>query len=375
MNHAAIAFFLAAGTALAQPVTIEWSTVGNPGNAPDPATGDLYGAVAYEFRIARHEITNDQYAAFLNAVAASDPYNLYEPFMGMESRGGITRSGAPGSYTYTIRPNMGNKPVNWVSWYDAARMANWITNGQGLNGTSGDTETGVYTFTGLNTISAINRDPANPDQVFIPTEDEWYKAAYHQPASQGGDSDNYWRYATQSNADPTIARATEVGDVSNPGPNVANYDQGADWNGSDGHMTTVGSAIATSYYGAFDMNGNVWEWNETLIDTSRGERGDRGDRGVRGGSRIDRASWLRAFTRRDLDPALASSAGGFRLATHALPPCPADVTGDRAVDLADLNLVLANFGDTTTIGDTNGDSTVDLADLNAILASFGQPCP
>ena len=56
-------------------------------------------------------------------------------------------------------------------------------------------------------------------------------------------------------------------------------------------------------------------------------------------------------------------------------PCPADVTGDRAVDLADLNLMLANFGGSTTTGDTNGDNTVDLADLNAILASFGKPCP
>jgi len=56
-------------------------------------------------------------------------------------------------------------------------------------------------------------------------------------------------------------------------------------------------------------------------------------------------------------------------------PCPADVTGDGSVNLADLNLVLANFGQTTTDGDTNGDGVVDLADLNAVLAAFGQVCP
>lgn len=54
--------------------------------------------------------------------------------------------------------------------------------------------------------------------------------------------------------------------------------------------------------------------------------------------------------------------------------CPVDVTGDGSVDLADLNLVLANFGQTTADGDTNNDGVVDLADLNAVLASFGTTC-
>jgi murein tripeptide amidase MpaA len=56
-------------------------------------------------------------------------------------------------------------------------------------------------------------------------------------------------------------------------------------------------------------------------------------------------------------------------------PCPADTTGDGSVDLADLNLVLGNFGQTTTDGDTNADGQVDLADLNAVLGAFGTACP
>ena len=55
--------------------------------------------------------------------------------------------------------------------------------------------------------------------------------------------------------------------------------------------------------------------------------------------------------------------------------CPADATGDGTVDLADLNLVLANFGQSTSDGDTNDDGNVDLADLNAVLAEFGSACP
>lgn len=58
-------------------------------------------------------------------------------------------------------------------------------------------------------------------------------------------------------------------------------------------------------------------------------------------------------------------------------PCPADADGNGAIDLADLNLVLSNFGATDAtqaMGDNTGDGAVDLADLNAVLSLFGQPC-
>jgi hypothetical protein len=56
------------------------------------------------------------------------------------------------------------------------------------------------------------------------------------------------------------------------------------------------------------------------------------------------------------------------------PGCPADVTGDSSVDLADLNMVLGSFGQASASGDTNGDGVVDLADLNAVLGAFGTSC-
>ncbi|TVQ30914.1 MAG: PEP-CTERM sorting domain-containing protein [Phycisphaeraceae bacterium] len=294
-------------------VTMDWSTVGNAGNAADPATG--FGSVSYDYRIGTHEVTNAQYATFLNSVAASDPNALYNPNMGSNARGGITRSGVDGSYTYSVKPNMGDKPVNYTSWYDAARFSNWMTNGQG----SGGTESGVYTFDGMNSITAITRDMSNPNQVFIPTEDEWYKAAYHQPESQGGAAGDYWLYATQSNTAPTMATATSTGDVANPGANVANYGFGAGWDGLNGNLTTVGSAGSTSYYGAFDMNGNVFDWNETLI-------GD--NRGVRGGA------WgfsfefnLRSTFRGDNSPLVENDSLGFRVASPIPGPGSVAVLG------------------------------------------------
>ena len=297
-----VASLVVATAASASPVTMDWSAVGNAGNAADPTTG--VGAVSYEYNIGTYEVTNAQYAAFLNSVAASDPNGLYNTSMGSDARGGITRSGSDGSYTYSVRENMGDKPVNFVSWYDAARMSNWMTNGQG----SGGTESGVYTFDGVNSISAITRDLSNPNQVFIPTEDEWYKAAYHQPASQGGDSDDYWLYATQSNSVPTVASATSTGDVANPGQDVVNYGRGADWNGQDGNVTTVGSAGSTSFYGAFDMNGNVREWNEALIGSGTG-------RGLSGGSLVSSEFNLRSSSRGGTFPGSGVFSTGFRLAS------------------------------------------------------------
>jgi len=304
---ATVAASLFAATAHAG-INMDWSTVGNAGNAADPTTG--FGAVGYDYRIGTHEVTNAQYASFLNAVAASDPNGLYNTSMGSDARGGITRSGSDGSYTYSVKANMGDKPVNFVSWYDATRMSNWMTNGQPSGG--GGTESGVYTLTGPTSISAITRDLNNPNQVFIiPTEDEWYKAAYHQPFAEGGDSDDYWLYAAQSNSVPTIASATSTGDVANPGQDVVNYDLGADWNGQNGNVTTVGSAGSTSFYGAFDMNGNVWEWNETLIGSPRGLRGGSFNFGELG---------LRSSDRGNIFPSFEDLNVGFRLASPVPGP-------------------------------------------------------
>src|SRR5262245_57785191 len=74
-------------------VTIPTVLVGNPGNAGDPSMGYLFGGVAYEYRIGTYEVTNDQYAEFLNSKAASDPLSLFHPGMESSALGGIFRSG------------------------------------------------------------------------------------------------------------------------------------------------------------------------------------------------------------------------------------------------------------------------------------------
>lgn len=110
--------------------------------------------------------------------------------MTSSSRSGIIRLGTSGSYSYKVKASHENKPVVFVSWYDCIRFANWLQNGQG----NGDTESGSYTLLGgtptPSNYATISRSAGA--QWVLPSENEWYKAAYHHPASQGGDTDDYW---------------------------------------------------------------------------------------------------------------------------------------------------------------------------------------
>lgn len=191
-------------------------TVGDTSNTAD-STG--YGAVSYTYQINRYLLTNTEYCVFLNAVAQSDPYKLYSSQMSTERVGGINRSGSSGSFTYSVKNNMGNKPAYFLSWFSLARYCNWLHNNYG------STETGAYTLNGALT-GIINKN--NNANYYIPTENEWYKAAYYKGGSSNA---GYWGFATQSNRVPTPAAASLVGNgtvkntsikpISSVGTNVA----------------------------------------------------------------------------------------------------------------------------------------------------------
>ena len=275
-------------------LTIDWVTVGNAGNAADPATG--YGAVGYEYKIARNETTIGQYAEFLNAAAKSDPYMLYSTSMTTSSINGISRSGVSGSYSYTVNPGSANKPITFVSWFDAARFCNWLHNGQG----SGSTETGAYTLNGA-TIGTYTVNPGA--KAWIPSENEWYKAAYYDPTKGG--TGGYWLYATQSNA---------LGGNTIGAANSANYWAGGYVGYPGMALTDVGAygANSDSFYGTNDQGGNVWEWNDAVISDSY--------RGLRGGSWSDIGDALRSSNRGSNVPWDGnSSVTGFRVAAVPEP--------------------------------------------------------
>ena len=296
----------------ARAVTIDWVTVGDPGNDPD-TTGDLNpaGAVADAFQIMKYEFTNQQYTAFLNSVdpTGTNPNSVYSASMGSNARGGITNTGTTNGSKYATKTNMGDKPVNYVTWWDAARVSNWLVNG--ATGTS-SMETGAYT---LNNATSGNAPAVNSGATFyIPTENQWYKAAYYKGGSTNA---SYWDYATQSDSGPTAVGAGLTGSGSSGSTgNSANYDRAADWNDQDGNVTTVGTNGGASAYGAFDMSGNVAEWNDLrgAAGSSRGRRGgDWGSFGAFGLSSSSRGAGV---------PSNEFSTVGFRLASPVAVPEP-----------------------------------------------------
>ena len=303
----------------ADAVTIDWVTVGNPGNASDPATGKQYGTVAEQYRIMKFEFTNSQYTAFLNAIDpdGTNPNLVYSSLMGSDGRGGITNTGTTNGGRYAAKPNMGDKPVNFVSWWGAARVCNWLHNGaktcdKADSSASAPQNTGAYT---VGTATSGDAVPANPGALFrVPTANEWYKAAYYDP-TLNGNAGGYHVYGNGFDTTPGIisADASGVGSAGGVG-NFANYHSKADWNGQDGNVTTVGTNGGPSYYGAFDMTGNVYEWNDVT-----GAGGP--SRGLRGGGWVNSAGPVAASpSNGEFDTAREGNSGGFRLASPVPEP-------------------------------------------------------
>src|SRR5262245_30637411 len=261
----------------AMAVNIEMVPVGNPGNAADTRYNSIsVGSVGYNYQIGKYEITAGQYSEFLNAVAKADPNGLYNTEMGdvfgTYPGANIQQTGSSGNFSYNVAADWADRPVNFVSFWDAARFANWLHNGQptGPQGPA-TTEGGAYHNVGDQTL--FGRNPGA--KYFIPTENEWYKAAYHEKAA--GLAASYFDYPTGTNSVPGV----DINEVTDPGNN-ANYlrtDGDGPYGGIGGpyYRTVVGEfELSDSPYGTFDQGGNVSEWNETAATSSW--------RGVRGGS-------------------------------------------------------------------------------------------
>jgi formylglycine-generating enzyme required for sulfatase activity len=301
LKHILLVSVLLAGVAgRLQAITIDTVPVGNIANAGDPAVMNDgtsgYGSVAYEYRIGTTEVTNAQYSVFLNA---KDPngtniLSLYHSLMGLEiTNGGISFvDGNAAGNKYQVIVGNGENPVNYVTWYDAIRFVNWLNNGQG----NSDTETGAYTLLGgTPTPSNAASITRNPDAtVFLPNENEWYKAAYYNPVNG-----SYFAYPT-SNDNATIPSSPPGGSNSANNNNIL------------GGPIAVGSYNSSvSPYGTFDQGGNVMEWNEAFFGAPSP---DGPSRGLRGGGFLNPSIFLNA-TARGRGPAIDGLPDiGFRVA-------------------------------------------------------------
>ena len=241
-----LAFVAATLSASAFGVTINYQTIGNAGNAANAVTGR--GSVAAVFRMQKNEVTNTQYAEFLNSQGKSNTNGIYNSLMGSDSdNGGISQSGSTGNFTYSVKSNMANRPVNYVHWFSAARFTNWLHNGQL---TSATTETGAYTL--ANAVSGSTKVRNAGANTYLPNLNEWEKAAYYT-----GTGSVYTLYPTKSNTMPISTIVTTNG------TNSANF------NNVSTTLLNAGTYPNTaSFYGIQDMSANASEWIEMTVASS-----------------------------------------------------------------------------------------------------------
>jgi formylglycine-generating enzyme len=257
---------------------------------------------------------------------------------------GIQQAGTSGNYSYSVIGSA-NRPITYVSWFDSARFANWMANGQPTGAqTSTTTENGAYNVNGAIQGNAMAKNVTNPNTnaaptFFIPNLNEWYKAAYYSPTLNGG-SGGYYLYATQSNTAP----GNVVGSAANQANRRLATDAGAlfsvtqssVYSDSQNYLTDVGAFTNSgSFYGTFDQSGNVSEWTD-LVD------GAPGGRWLRGGFFSDQDVSRGNFNVLVYNPLYESYFFGFRLASpvsgSAVPEI--DPNGLSAV----LGLIVGGLG-------------------------------
>jgi len=250
--------------------SMEFVKIGNPNNAAD-TTGypNPAGSVAYTYTLGKYEVSREQ----------------------------IDKANAAGSLgiTYTSYSSTVNKPGTGISYFEAAKYVNWLN-------TSRPGGTAAYKFDGSGNFQLWSAGDVgyNANNLFrnslakywLPSSNEWYKAAY-------GNLNGTWNdYPTGSDSAPTAV-------ASGTAANTAVYD------GQSG-PADITSAGGLSAYGTMGQGGNVWEWMETAVDGSNNTAGE--NRVIRGGS-LYSFFGLDASSRNSLDPSLEIYTVGFRVAS------------------------------------------------------------
>jgi formylglycine-generating enzyme required for sulfatase activity len=367
-------------------VDIATVPVGNVSNSDDTTT---HGAVNYAYNMGKYEVTAGQYRDFLNAVDPNggNTDGLYNGQMNIDPVGcQITWNAGLSTYDFSGKPSgtaadWEDRPVNYVSWFNAAMYANWATSG---NKDQGAYNTGPGAGWNSNLASSYNgitaHDSAEMDTLVstygavyvIPTEDEWYKAAYYD-----GSTGSYYNYPTSSDTLPGYIDSSgdfsRLGDgsFSEGGTDPGNY---ATYNGDGGqglgipyYRTNVGEhENSASPYGTFDQGGNIWEWNDAIISE---------ERGLRGGGAYHIPEYLASSHQNHLRPWLEYSHVGFRIAEIGSDPEPEPALkfNGTVVDQSELQALITPLlapGDTLS-GWGVYDGAVIGAPASSIIADDG----
>jgi hypothetical protein len=262
---------------------MEFVTIGNPGNAAD-TTGapNPAGAVGYEYGIGKFEVSEDMITK----------YNA--------------NFGTANNLVITKDTRGTDKPATSVSWNEAARFVNWLNTSTGNQAAykfasgSGITANIELWTSGEAGYDVNNKYRNSLAKYFLPSADEWYKAAYYNPSNS-----TYYDFANGSDTRPTAV-------ISGTASNTAVYQQSGE--ASPTGPANVDQAGGLSPYGVMGLGGNVHEWEESSFDLANSS--DSSIRGFRGGRWYgNSSSWLSSSSRSDAVPSGEGNDLGFRVAS------------------------------------------------------------
>jgi len=261
---------------------MDFVTIGNPGNAAD-TTGspNPVGRVDYIYYLGKYEISRSM-------IEKANP-NLGLSFEITQTS--LRHFGGDGP----------DRPATGISWNEAARFVNWLNTSKGYHPAynfEGAREAMINTdivLWGENQYSGDNRFRHKDAHYFLPSVDEWYKAAYGSPDGTWSD------FPTASNNPPvSVVGGTDAGSAV----------WGMNWPGSPADIYNAGGASA---YGTIGQGGNISEWNESAFDGTNDDPSE--PREMRGGSWVNSFEYLDASNRQSYGPGLeASEFIGFRIA-------------------------------------------------------------
>ncbi|MGD9690830.1 MAG: SUMF1/EgtB/PvdO family nonheme iron enzyme [Phycisphaerales bacterium] len=266
----------ASGAIITHDQGIEFVTIGDPGNAPftgNPPPGGSAngrGAVSYEYRIGRFEVTTEQWVEFFNA-ALDRPANDRLPHVVAPSTWGAV--GAPaqnGGQRFRVPAGNEMRPVGNISWRMAAMYCNWLHNNKSTDRAA--FMNGAYDVSTFGYIGNIFTDQLthNPEaRYWIPTWDEWIKAAHYDPNRYGEGEGGYWAYSITSDTQPIFGPPGAFGGLAQSN---CCWDQFTH-PGMNPFAILLGAyPTVQSPWGLLDASGATTEWNEEVLTGSFGVR-------------------------------------------------------------------------------------------------------
>jgi sulfatase modifying factor 1 len=267
-------FILAAAATLSTPAWaqpdpsgIDFVTIGSPDNpawAGNGTPGDRAvgrGSVPYEYRIGRYEVTTAQWVEFFNA-AYDRPSSEWMPHISIPFRWGAVSATptTPGGRRWIVPAGSEMIAVGNVSWRTAAMYCNWLHNDKSTDLSAfmnGAYDVSTFGYTGnIFTDQAAHHPNA---RYWIPTWDEWLKAAHFDPHRHGTNQPGWWTYSTNSDTEP----------IGGP-PGIGQANTG--FSSPNPFGIPLGAYNVTSPWGLYDVAGATTEWTEEVFTLPEGLR-------------------------------------------------------------------------------------------------------